>query len=175
MDNIYKLQEDHGRYWSPEEVEEELKKVSKKSKYHFNHLNQYDIVLSFIRIEDGEWEGYYKTRYIIVTKTVSNNNPSFVEMIPITTSYRKHTKSIYQIYKYPLKRIVESGLKPSKYGTYMNLYRLHEAIIKDETIPKVDKHFMLRYIGHLHTEDIDEINKHLSQWILEKNNGIVLK
>lgn len=112
---------------------------------------------------------YYKTRYIIITKTTSNDNSSFVEMILITTSFREYTKSVYQIYKYPLNKVTESGIKPSKYGTYMNLYRLHESLTKGDTLPKINKHYMLRYVGHLQTEDIDEINKHISQWILEKN------
>ena len=180
MADTYKLQEDHGEYFSVSKARTLMENASKDEdlQNHVKNMEKYDIFVCIIYISDGIHSGTCKKKHIIIYNTDTDNKnvvgvlsckKDCVKIIPITTS-KTNADTKYQKYKIPFINKTGTNLSLKK-DLYINLGNLRDYTLGKDKIFTTSRCEIIGYVGKLRIEDIRNINTYRLRWIAEKSEG----
>ena len=185
MEEIYKLEEDHGKHYSLEDVISDRANVNSFTKYYINNsLKEGDIIICHMITDNPKDKNKpYKKRPVIIVNPsidIPVKDKSGKELliqgaivIPITSTYNSRVEDDRN-YKIPFKKDEDLGLN-YPYKSYMNLIDYHKKFLDDSyPLPYVEKVNMLKKIGELPLVDKDNIYKQYTNWELRKQKDIIL-
>ena len=174
--DLYKLQEDHGEYFSVSKARTLMENASKDEdlQNHVKNMEKYDIFVCITYIDDGYNAGTCKRRHVIVydtnipenVKGILSRKSDCIGVVPITTS-KTSANTEYQNYKFPIINRRGANLKTNG-KLYMNLMRAYNSIFKNEKDFTVSRSEIIGYVGKLQIEDRNTIASNLFIWKQKK-------